>query len=330
MFEVVNFASSTKQVRNVVSQLNDKQKEAVKEIGFGSMLGIKINEIDRRLYFKILSQYDSKVITLHDKTVIHANNYFYHEVLGLPFKEDISGQEKGKEVLETNMEKEEVERVKQEWRKAFGIENKENNYVSQDTLTKKVLAEKDGGDSFKKLFVMFAISSFLAPTTNKELVLDIAPALEDASEIVNYDWCTYIANVVDENARRVRGLVKERERIKMFGTEEQKKKVLEKEFDKNGKRRLLMKAGGCFPALMIGYMHQHVFDQLPSERKPYILNWDDKLIKKRIDKQVGSQNVGTAKASVPQVAIKATDQQQNYEQVTLVNSKDVSLCLYFV
>lgn len=329
MFQVVNYVSSPKEVTNVVNNLNEKQKEDVIEIGFGSLLDLKLTDIDRRLYTLIHSQYDSMVITLHDKSVIHANNLFYHEVLGLPCKGVKSGKQafKGYDVLNTKMEKDEIKRVKTEWRRIFDILDTDRNFVSQETMKERLLAETEGGEFFKKLFVMFVMTSFLAAAPNKDLVLAIAPALEDTSEIINYDWCSFIAKVVDANAKKVRDFVRKRETIKQTGTQKEREAEEQKEKTKKGTVKLLIKAGGCFPALMIGYIHRYVFGQLPSEDKPYIINWTNQLLRERIKQQLDRQNVGTARVVLQQtspMSIKPIDEEED-EEVELVNAEDVSL-----
>lgn len=86
MFDHVNYIFVPIGVTEFVKELNIKQRKDVEEIGFVCLLGIRLKEIDQRLYPSITSEYDSMVIMLHCKSFIHANYYFFHEVLRLPCK----------------------------------------------------------------------------------------------------------------------------------------------------------------------------------------------------------------------------------------------------
>ncbi|KAH9608925.1 hypothetical protein KSS87_002784 [Heliosperma pusillum] len=47
-------------------------------------------------------------------------------------------------------------------------------------------------DEFRRLFVMFSLSGFLAPTSNKTLDLKLVKAVENVESIPKYDWCDYV------------------------------------------------------------------------------------------------------------------------------------------
>ena len=50
----------------------------------------------------------------------------------------------------------------------------------------------DGGDEFKQLFVLHAISSFLASTQNKTIDLKIVKSIVDLDKISTFNWCEYV------------------------------------------------------------------------------------------------------------------------------------------
>ncbi|XP_056696327.1 uncharacterized protein [Spinacia oleracea] len=50
----------------------------------------------------------------------------------------------------------------------------------------------DGGEMFKRIFVMFAFFVFLAPIANRTVDLDLVKVLEDVDEIKNLDWSEYV------------------------------------------------------------------------------------------------------------------------------------------
>lgn len=74
------------------------------------------------------------------------------------------------------------------WKKEYGIDG--------DSLTPKlkdvIQNMKDGGKDFKQLFVIFALSSFLTPTTNRKVDLHASKSVVDVQKIGDYDWCSYV------------------------------------------------------------------------------------------------------------------------------------------
>uniref|UniRef100_A0A803N341 Uncharacterized protein n=1 Tax=Chenopodium quinoa TaxID=63459 RepID=A0A803N341_CHEQI len=50
----------------------------------------------------------------------------------------------------------------------------------------------DGGDEFKRCFVLHAMCNFLAPTTNRTVSLKLLKAVEEVDEIKTFDWCSYV------------------------------------------------------------------------------------------------------------------------------------------
>uniref|UniRef100_A0A803MBQ5 Uncharacterized protein n=1 Tax=Chenopodium quinoa TaxID=63459 RepID=A0A803MBQ5_CHEQI len=72
----------------------------------------------------------------------------------------------------------------------------------------------DGGEEFKRCFVLQALSSFLAPTTNRTVSLKLLKAVEKVDEIKTFDWCSYVLKKLkkavqkykdDETAQNVSG-----------------------------------------------------------------------------------------------------------------------------
>ena len=49
----------------------------------------------------------------------------------------------------------------------------------------------DGGEVFKKLFVLYAGSTILAPLSEHKIRYNLLPVVEDVSYIPTFDWCHY-------------------------------------------------------------------------------------------------------------------------------------------
>ncbi|XP_074305138.1 uncharacterized protein LOC141640147 [Silene latifolia] len=59
----------------------------------------------------------------------------------------------------------------------------------------------DAGDEFKRMFIIYSMSIFLAPSSNKSLDLKLVKAVDHVTRISQFDWCEY---VFEEMVRSVR------------------------------------------------------------------------------------------------------------------------------
>lgn len=63
----------------------------------------------------------------------------------------------------------------------------------------------EGGDDFKKLFVMYSLAILLAPLPDFKLKKYVYPCIVDASKINKYDWCSYVldnlCDVIERSAK---------------------------------------------------------------------------------------------------------------------------------
>ncbi|KAL8529866.1 hypothetical protein ACS0TY_007068 [Phlomoides rotata] len=50
----------------------------------------------------------------------------------------------------------------------------------------------DGGDDFVKLFILYALLSFLAPTPNRQVITRYVKSLEVVEDIPKFDWCSFV------------------------------------------------------------------------------------------------------------------------------------------
>ncbi|KAH9608229.1 hypothetical protein KSS87_012620, partial [Heliosperma pusillum] len=140
------------QLVELINGLSKEQKEAVREIGFGGLLQLKVTKLPHGILPWILKAF----------------NYTCNMV---------------------KLKK--TDRLKKEWRLRFGVQN------SSDPITVKRVFEtlrgsNDSRDEFKKLFVLFSVSVFLAPTSNKTIDLKLVRAVANVENFWAYDWCAYI------------------------------------------------------------------------------------------------------------------------------------------
>jgi hypothetical protein len=78
-----------------------------------------------------------------------------------------------------------------EWRSKFEADRK--GKIGVHLLHERILSECEvGGDEFKRLFVLYAMSVFLAPTSNNTMDFQLVKFVEDVSRIPDYDWCGFV------------------------------------------------------------------------------------------------------------------------------------------
>uniref|UniRef100_A0A803N8J7 Uncharacterized protein n=1 Tax=Chenopodium quinoa TaxID=63459 RepID=A0A803N8J7_CHEQI len=93
--------------------------------------------------------------------------------------------------LNKNFEDESVhKRIIQAWRSDYGLFGKQPLHLSK--LDSRMVDLVDGGEEFKRCFVLQAMSSFLAPTTNRNISLKLLKAVEKVVKIKTFDWCSYV------------------------------------------------------------------------------------------------------------------------------------------
>ncbi|KAH9605967.1 hypothetical protein KSS87_018541 [Heliosperma pusillum] len=150
-------------------------------------------------------------------------------------------------------------RLKKEWKLRFGVQN------SSDPITVKRVFEtlrgsNDSGDEFKKRFVLFSVSSFLAPTSNKTIDLKLVRVVANVESIGAYDWCAYIFREMVNS-------------IKVF---------------KQGGKSIV---SGCILVVMLVYFHRFNFKgDVMGHTLPLISHWDDEKlpIRVQVEKKTGS------------------------------------------
>ncbi|KAH9612979.1 hypothetical protein KSS87_008040 [Heliosperma pusillum] len=145
---------------------------------------------------------------------------------------------------------EENKQLKDRWRKSYKL-SKPGEPIHLGKLLTDLEKDKEGGDHFCRLFVLFSMSSFLAPTTNNTVDMKLLGAVEDVGVINEYDWCSYVLDGVVSAA-----------------------------FVARKSPRCLR---GCIPFLMITYFQRFDFrDEAPRYDLPLIKHWDDERIASRL------------------------------------------------
>uniref|UniRef100_A0A803MQG9 Ubiquitin-like protease family profile domain-containing protein n=1 Tax=Chenopodium quinoa TaxID=63459 RepID=A0A803MQG9_CHEQI len=148
------------------TNFSPEQKQAVEEIGFGGLLHLKLKTLNRQMLPWLVENFNAGscmfTITTGKEFVVTRNDIC--DVFCLPLS-DICVPE-----LNKNSEDESVDkRIIQAWRSDYGQSGKQPLHLSK--LESRMVDLVDGGEEFKRCFVLQAMSSFLAPTTNRTVSL---------------------------------------------------------------------------------------------------------------------------------------------------------------
>lgn len=173
---------------NVIKQFTPEQKEAVKGMGFGSLLDLKCRTLRRSLCLWLLERFNTirrsleicgKRIPLSPRDV--------ELVMGLSAS--------GKDVVSSGPDD-----LVAELRVRYNASNKG---ISVRFLEEK-LAEEDAGEDFKRSFLLYVLGTLLCPTAR----LDVSPSflhfLTDMDSIHEYNWAKFLLDKLVREVARFR------------------------------------------------------------------------------------------------------------------------------
>ncbi|KAK9663633.1 hypothetical protein RND81_O263700 [Saponaria officinalis] len=244
----------------LISVLNGAQKDAVKAIGFGGLLELTLTSYPTRhvpLFFQAFND-GSYVFRASELKEFMVTKHDVHDCFLLPLgPKDIVQVPTGRFKHSTD---DEFKKLKDRWRSEYGVTDP-RNHISLGKILSDLEADKEGGDQFRRLFVLFSMSSFLRPTSNNGVDMKLLKAVEDVTVINQYDWCSYVLD----------GMVS-------AGLESKKSPTF-----------LL----GCIPFLMIAYFQRFDFRgaTLPHDL-PLIKHWDEEKISTRLKAELSKGPLG--------------------------------------
>uniref|UniRef100_A0A803N393 Ubiquitin-like protease family profile domain-containing protein n=1 Tax=Chenopodium quinoa TaxID=63459 RepID=A0A803N393_CHEQI len=211
------------------TNFSPEQKQAVEEIGFGGLLHLKLKTLNRQMLPWLVENFNAGSCMFTIAT--------------------------GKEFVVTRND------ICDAWRSDYGLSGKQPLHLSK--LESRMVDLVDGGEEFKRCFVLQAMSSFLAPTTNRTVSLKLLKVVEKVDEIKTFDWCSYVLKKLKKAVRKYKD-------------------------DENAQN-----VSGCLLALQIMYFHRLNFQgEKESSTLPLIQHWTDVKIKKRIKLEIKAGGYG--------------------------------------
>ncbi|XP_056693693.1 uncharacterized protein [Spinacia oleracea] len=170
----------------VIETFNSNQIKSVSEIGFGWLLSLptQTSKLDTTLFPWLIDHFDpvSWLFKIEAGKEFIFSPCDVHDVFLLPLHSD-------NPIVDSSTRTKDVG-LKNQWRDYFKV--KKNATIPLRLLEIKMGELVEGGEMFKRIFVMFAFSVFLAPIANRTADLGLVKVLEDVDEIKNLDWCGYV------------------------------------------------------------------------------------------------------------------------------------------
>ncbi|KAK9673517.1 hypothetical protein RND81_12G172400 [Saponaria officinalis] len=193
--KIVNPKVKTKKTKST-----EEQRVAVVNIGFGGLLELKIEAIPKSIVPMIVKcfEHNSYMFRATNTKEFLLSKYDVYDVFCLPKEGDkvqLTATGHSKQSKEDNL--------KNEWRLKFGVKGNSNG-IKMNELADRLKGCRESGVEFKKMFVVYNMSSFLAPAAKYLVDFKLLRAVEDVNRIRHMDWCSYIFDQVVESVGKVK------------------------------------------------------------------------------------------------------------------------------
>ncbi|KAK9062636.1 hypothetical protein SSX86_019824 [Deinandra increscens subsp. villosa] len=179
-FPLLRTRSSPKKFSEFLNDLTERKKNIIREMGFGSLISMRVNGIPGRLAYFVVDHLDPKELKIiFDDRVINVDNDSIQLLLGVPNSGiDITSK-----------------KVKKKWT-PLGTEYRKrykNTNCSFNDVVKK--AEEDGDDRMFKLdFIVLFVNGMVDCHKNGICKFGIVDLLDGISDFSDIDWCEFIVS----------------------------------------------------------------------------------------------------------------------------------------
>ncbi|KAJ0428459.1 hypothetical protein HanHA300_Chr17g0646361 [Helianthus annuus] len=176
-----------KHMGELMESLNEIQRGAVRNIGFGSILKFRMGPIPSTLGWWLVNNYDTKTRVLNcGSHHIQITEELVHDVFGVP-----RGNEEIKEVERARAD---FHEVVAEWKGQFGKAPARLTPVQFKTYMQ---GQKASGRIFVLNFLLFYNTLLGETTTNSSINMKFLPALHRGKDIRSFNWCEYMIRCLD-------------------------------------------------------------------------------------------------------------------------------------
>ncbi|KAH9614337.1 hypothetical protein KSS87_015729 [Heliosperma pusillum] len=167
-------------INNPTNKPSDNQILAIKQMGFEGLLHLQTDTVPGNLTYWLVSTFDPYKGCLLDGTLPILEEDI-HACMGIPMGPLVVDEapigDKSPQFLSL------LEDFKSQY---------EGDLIDVKVILRKLSTQIDGGDSFKRNFIVYIFSSFLGGVKGNKASLRILKSLYDTSLISEYNWCNFI------------------------------------------------------------------------------------------------------------------------------------------
>ncbi|KAK9755426.1 hypothetical protein RND81_01G024000 [Saponaria officinalis] len=160
------------------NMLSEKQISDIDEIGFKSLLSIQADKVPGQLAYWLVSTFDPFACTLMDGK-LEIDEVDIHNATGIPMGTVTVNEASMKDTSDHFVG------IRDRWLSQFDPDKPK---LLKSELLAKLVSQRDGGDDFKRNFVVYMVSTFLKGIKSANVSNRILNCLEDISRISSMNW----------------------------------------------------------------------------------------------------------------------------------------------
>ncbi|CAI9087102.1 OLC1v1021091C1 [Oldenlandia corymbosa var. corymbosa] len=167
------------------------QRQAIRDMGFGTLLDLKIKNIPTALCNFLANNFQTgaRQVPLNGNNVLDIKQEDVVAVLDLPH-----GPKPVEEFKQNDPAITDHAEMVDAFKKRMGYSNK---FLStRSTAAQLIAGRKDFGDDFKRDFLVFVVSTFLHGNTTSRITMNILKSLVNINEVTQYNWCQYVIDAL--------------------------------------------------------------------------------------------------------------------------------------
>ncbi|KAJ8422303.1 hypothetical protein Cgig2_014528 [Carnegiea gigantea] len=159
---------STRSFSSLVAQLNEAQAEAVRSMGFASFIKVYLKQIPRKFSKWLVESFELCAVCfrLLNGQTFPVTAFDVYTTLGVPLG--------GREII------------------VFDERKVQQNAPKLTRMSEFILAKKDGGESFKRNFIIHLVNCFFSGSKNHYCSKSILKYVKHVSQIPSLDWCPFV------------------------------------------------------------------------------------------------------------------------------------------
>jgi hypothetical protein len=191
---------SVQRVCWVVRKFGKFKRNLVEEIGFGGMLKIQmLTRINLKFSAWLMERVESGKLKIDEKRILQIRDHDVEKVFGLPCGTRLICPDTPEPSEACN----EFRRVSANLSKGAHSLKAAEAYLLRDDINED--SSKVQIDCFKIAFVVFVVGHLLAPSTKYDYIgIDFWAALNDTSQIKEFNWCRYVLEHLNRAVRKLK------------------------------------------------------------------------------------------------------------------------------